>query len=247
MSELTLTNRRFALGVGIFTDCLKYFAWWIVAGVIAAIAIPLIVGQWADVNMSGWYHAGNVAKIWTAILAGGFLYSLMPTLVAVGVTRREIAGAMGVFGLLWVLAFALLTLAGFLAEHTYYDLLGWSQGIDQETPMPLETYGEVFAFILPYPLTYAVYFTGGALIGAGAYHSDAGWFMFIPVIPVGLALDDLLSKVDPWGPGWLVHFVTGRAEFSPWVAAAVAVAVLAFGVWATRRLIVNSPIRGKAA
>jgi hypothetical protein len=248
MSEMTLAGRRYALGLGLFTESMKYFAWWIATALIAAAVVPLIISQWADINQSVWYHTANVGKICTAIVAGGFLYTILPNMVANGVTRREIATATGLFGLLWSAALGALALLGFAAEHAYYGALGWTQAIDQDTPFPLESYGDALSFGLPYPLTFAVYFTGGALIGGAIYRSDGGWLSLIPVIPIGLALDDLVSSVEPWGPGWLVRVATGLADdLNPWIGAAVAVVFIALGVWITRRIILDSPIRAKGA
>lgn len=248
MADTTLANRRYHLGLGMFTGGLKYFAWWIVTAFVLAALIPLIIGQWSEVNQSAWYHAANVGKVCTAIVGGAFLYTLMPTMIAQGVTRRELATATGLFGLLWSAALGVLAVAGFVAEHAYYGLLDWTQGIDQETPLPLESYGQAFEFALHYPLVFAVYFTGGALIGASLYRSDGGWFSLIGVIPIGLALDDMLSAVEPWGPGWLVRFVTGFADdLNPWFGAVLALAFIALGAWITRRVILDSPVRPKQA
>ncbi|THV30766.1 hypothetical protein [Glycomyces paridis] len=248
MSDLSLAARRYRLGLGMFTEGVKYFAGWIVAAVVLAFLVPFIIGQWADVSQSGWYHAANVGKICTAIVGGGFLYTMMPTMIAQGVTRRELATATGLFGLLWSAALGLVAIAGFLVEHAYYGLLDWTQGIDQDTPLPLESYGHAFEFAAHYPLVFALYFTGGALVSAAIYRSDSGWLVLIPVIPIGLALDDLLSSSEPWGPGWMVRFVTGLADdVDPWIGAVLTAAFIVLGAWITRRLILDSAIRAKQA
>lgn len=245
-----LATRRHKLGVELFTGSTRYFAVWILAGIVLAAVVPLIVSQWRSIDISAWYIAANVGKYFVAIVAGGYVFTLLPNIVAQGVTRREIATAMGIFGLLWSLVIGVIVIAGFIGEHALYSALDWTQAPRQsdEFHLVLGSFGQTLEFAALYPLSYLLYFTAGALIGAAIYRADGGWLILAPVIPITLAVDDAMSRVDTWGPAWLVQFVSGAFEDrNPWIVVAVALVVIAAGAWGTRRLIIGSPIRAKQA
>src|SRR5690606_11017284 len=104
--------------------------------------------------ISAWAVATNVGKYLVAIVAGGYLYTLLPIMVAQGVTRREYAVSMGVFGLLWSLLVGAIAVAGFVGEHALYGALDWTQSIQQREGMTLRTFGETLEFAAVYPLAY---------------------------------------------------------------------------------------------
>ena len=246
----TLATRRHKLGTALLTESVKYFAGWILAVIVLAVAVPLIVSQWRSIDISAWYIAANIGKYLVAIIAGGYVYTLLPILVAQGMTRREIATSMGIFALLWSAFIGALAIAGFLGEHALYGALDWRQAPQQgeEFDLVIGSFAHALEFAAIYPLAYLLYCTAGMLIGAAIYRSDGGWLVLLPVVPITLAVDDALSRADAWGPAWLVRFVSGVVEgWGVWSAVAAAVVVIAIGAWATRHLILNSPIRAKQA
>lgn len=248
-STATLAGRRYAFGLDLFPATVKYFAGWILAAVVIAAVVPLIVSQWRSVDISAWYIAANVGKYLIAIIIGGFVHTLLPIMVAQGLTRREFATAMGIFGLLWSLFTGAIAIAGFLGERAYFSAMDWTQAVGQDDPgIVLRSVGDALDFAKLYPLSYVLYGTAGALIGAAIYRSDSGWLAIVPVVPVTLAVDDAMSDAGSWGPSWLVQFTSVVTDsWGEWIAAAVAVAAIVIGAWVARRIIIDSPIRSKQA
>ncbi|WP_026930510.1 hypothetical protein [Glycomyces tenuis] len=250
MSNSTLAGRRYSLGLGLFTESVKFFAGWILAAIVLAVVVPFIVSQWNSIEISAWAVAANVGKYLVAIIAGGYIYTLLPITVAQGMTRREYATSMGVFGLLWSLMIGALAVAGFLGERALYGALDWTQAIQQgdDVQLAIGSFGDALEFAAVYPLAYLLYFTAGAVIGAAIYRSDGGWLVLVPVIPVTLLADDAMTAGGPWGPGWLVRFVSGATDtWSVWVGVAVTLVVIVTGALIARRIIIDSPIRPKQA
>ncbi|GAB3654631.1 hypothetical protein [Glycomyces tarimensis] len=246
MPNATLAGRRHAFGIGLTAEALKYFAFWIAAVVIGALVLPAIVAQTRSIEISAWYFAANSGNIFTAIVAGTFLAALLPTMIAQGLTRRELATSMGWFGLLWSLALGALTAAVFLAEHAVYEAFDWNQSIQGEPgDLALESVGDVIVFAAPYPLTYLLYFTAGALIGAASYRWDAGWLIIVPAVPITLALDDAISSAEPWGPGWLRVVTSVTDDMGTWSSVVAILAAVAVGAWICRRILIDTPIRAK--
>lgn len=245
-----LATRRYKLGAELFTTSVKYFAGWILAAIIFAAVVPFIVSQWRSIDISAWYIAANIGKYLAAIIAGGYLYTLLPILVAQGMTRRESAVSMGIFGLLWSLFLGTIALLGFLGEHALYGVFDWTQAPQQseEYDLVLGSFGQTLDFAAVYPLSYLLYYVAGALVGAAIYRSDTGWLILALVLPVGFAVDGLLSSADNWGPTSVVRFITGPLDdLGTWPAVVIALAVIAIGAWSTRRIILNTPIRAKQA
>lgn len=249
LQNLTLPNRRFALGAGITVEAVKYFRYWILAAVVLAFLGPLALSQYRDIDLSTWYYTANIAKWFTAFVAGGFLFALVPCMIAAGMTRRELSVAIGVFGLLWSAAVGALVFAGILVERAYYDALGWSHGIDAEGAInPIGTWDETAAFAAVYPLMYLVYFAAGAVIGAAAYRwENAGWLILVPILPVVFSLDNAAYDTEPFGPAWagvLGRFMDDWGRGVVLTGAAVAAVLLAFGA---RRILIDIPLRSKKA
>ncbi|GAB3227964.1 hypothetical protein GCM10027447_19570 [Glycomyces halotolerans] len=247
--KLSLSNRRYHLGGAIWAESLKYFAGWIIAAVVLALLAPIVISQFRSIEISAWYIVANVGKVFTAIIAGGFLFTLLPITVANGLTRREFATSMGLFGLLWSASLGVIATGFLLAEHAVYGLFAWPQALQgDQSDVVLASVGDVLNFSATYPLSYAVYFTGGALVGAAIYRSDAGWLTLAPAIPIALAVDDALSSTDAAGPAWLLRVVTRLTDgIATWPAVAIAVAVIAVGAWIARGILLGTPIRGKEA
>ncbi|MDN3239208.1 hypothetical protein [Glycomyces tritici] len=249
LANLTLPNRRFALGVGIAGEGLKYFKYWIVAAVVLAFLGPLALSQYTEIELSTWFYTANIGKWFTAFVAGGFLYALVPNMIATGMTRRELAVAMGVFGLLWSVAIGALVFAGLLVERAYYDGMGWTQGIQAgDTTTALGSWGDTVAFAAVYPLMYLAYFAAGAVIGAASYRWEgSGWLLLVPVLPVVFSLDNALYDTEPFGPGWmgfLGRFMDewGRAPILAGIAAVAVVLAIA-----ARQILIDIPLRSKKA
>ncbi|MCH7230048.1 hypothetical protein L0U85_04120 [Glycomyces sp. L485] len=248
MADTTLANRRHTLGFALGGGALKYFSGWIAAVVVLASALPPIIAQYRSIDISAWYIAANSGKIFTAIVSGIFLYTLLAGMIAQGVTRRELAVSLGWFGLLWSAALGALAIAMFLGEHALYSAFDWSQTLQGDGgETRLDSVGAALEFSARYPLVYLLYFTGGAIIGAAAYRSDWGWLVLVPVVPVVLALDGALMRTEVWGPGW-ASAVTGAANgLGTWQAVAVVLVAVAAGAWIVRGILLGTQIRAKQA
>jgi hypothetical protein len=249
LANLTLPNRRFALGLGIAGEGLKYFRYWIIAAVVLAFLGPLALSQYTEIELSTWFYTANIGKWFTAFVAGGFLYALVPNMIATGMTRRELSVSMGVFGLLWSVAIGALVFAGLLAERAFYDAMGWSQGIERnDTITTLGSWGDTAAFAAVYPLMYLAYFAAGAAIGAAAYRWEgSGWLILVPVLPVVFSLDNALYNTEPFGPGWMGFL--GRF-MDDWDRVAVLAAIAAVAIVlaiAARQILIDIPLRSKKA
>ncbi|MBO3733174.1 hypothetical protein [Glycomyces niveus] len=249
LQHLTLPNRRFALGAGFAVEAVKYFKYWILAAVAIAFLGPLALSQYRDIDLSTWYYTANIAKWFTSFVAGGFLFTLVPNMIAAGMTRRELSVAMGVFGLLWSAALGALVFAGILAERAYYGAMGWSQGIDaQGTISAIGTWGETAAFAAVYPLMYLAYFAAGAVIGAAAYRwENSGWLLLVPILPVVFSLDNAVYDTEPFGPAWAGVLGRFMEDWGRGVVLTGVVIVAAGLAVATRQILLDIPLRSKKA
>ncbi|MFB9661398.1 hypothetical protein ACFQS3_01620 [Glycomyces mayteni] len=249
MTAPALASRRYSLGAGLAGAALNYFKYWILAAAVLSLAVPLIVAQYTDVQLSAWYYAANGAKWFTAFVGGGFVYTLLPQLIATGLTRRELAASMGVFGLLWSLGLGAVAFAGLLAEHAYYGAFGWSQGIDANDGIaPIGSLADTASFAAYLPLLLLSYFAAGVVIGVASYRWEhTGWLLVVPILPVVFGLDAALFNTEPVGPGWIGFLGLYIDEWGrvP-LAALIALAVAALAV-AARRLLIDIPLRSKRA
>ncbi|WP_205325632.1 hypothetical protein [Glycomyces sp. YM15] len=249
LQHLTLPNRRFTLGLGMAAEGLNYFKYWILAAVAIAFLGPLALSRYNEIDLSTWFYTANVAKWFTSFVAGGFLYVLVPNMIAAGMTRRELSVVMGVFGFLWSAALGALVVAGFLVERVYYDAMGWSQGVQgDDATTVIGTWGETAAFAAVHPLMYLAYFAAGALVGAAAYRwQSSGWLLVFPVLVVVFSLDNAVYDTEPFGPAWAG--VLGRF-MDDWGRGLVltGVAVVAAGLAiAARRILIDIPLHSKKA
>lgn len=249
LQNLTLPSRQYAFGVGIAGEGLKYFKYWIIAAVLVSFLGPFALSFNTDIDLSTWFYTANVAKWFTAFVAGGFVFTLVPNMIAAGMTRRELAVSMGVFGALWSLAIGAAVFAGLLAERAYYDAMGWSQGIDADGAVTtIGSWGDTAAFAAVYPLMYLAYFAAGTVIGVASYRwENSGWLLLIPILPVVFSLDNALYNTEPFGPGWmgfLGRFIDewGRAP----ILAGVALVAVALAL-AARQILIDLPLRSKKA
>jgi hypothetical protein len=249
LANLRLPTRRYALGAGITAEALKYFKYWIAAALVLAFAFPFAVSQWNDITISAWYYAANGGKWFTAFVGGGFLFVLVPNMVAAGLTRRELAVSMGIFGVLWSLAIGAIAFAGLLAERAYYGAMGWSHGIDANDAIaPIGSAAETAAFGAHYPLVYLVYFTAGALIGVASYRWEgAGWLLLVPVLPVVFSLDNALYDTEPVGPGWAGFLGGAIGDWGRGLIVALLLVTVAGLAAAAYRILIDIPLRAKKA
>ena len=239
--HLSLPNRQYAFGVGITWEGLKYFKYWIIAAVLIAFLGPLALSRYNDIDLSTWFYTANVAKWFTAFVGGGFLFTLVPNMVAAGMTRRELSVSLGVFGLLWSAVLGALVFAGLLVERAYYDAMGWSQGVDANGSVAaIGSWGETAAFAAVYPLMYLAYFAAGAVIGAASYRwENTGWLLLVPILPVVFSLDNAVYNTEPFGPAWAGVFTRfiddlGRAPVLVGIVLAAAVLAEALSEWRER-------------
>jgi hypothetical protein len=244
-----LPTRRYVLGAGFAGEGLKYFRYWIVAAVAIAFLGPLALSRYNDIDLSTWFYAANVAKWFTAFVGGGFVYTLVPNMIAAGLTRRELSVAMGVFGALWSLALGALVFAGLVIERVYYDAMGWSQGIDANGAIdPIGSWSETLAFAAIYPLVYLVYFAAGCVIGAAAYRwESSGWLLLVPILPVVFSLDNALYNTEPFGPGWMGFLGRFIEDWGRGVVLAGIALVAVVLAAAAHRILIDIPLRSKKA
>lgn len=246
MPNATLSARRYVLGLELAKACIKLFGGWVIAIAVLAAALPAIVSQFRSIEISAWYYVASGGQIATAIVAGTFFFALLPTMVAQGMTRRELYVSMGIFGLLWAAIFGTVAAAGFFAEHAYYGALDWNHAIQQDGgDHQLSSFGDVVQTAIAYPLTYVLYFAIGALVGVSTYRWDGGWLVLAPAIPIALAIGAALTGTESWGPGWLRWMTWLGTEADTVVAVAAAVVAVGLAAWLTRLIVVDTPIRAK--
>lgn len=247
--RLSLANRRYLLGAALSGEGLKYFKYWIIASILIPFLGPLLLSQYAEIDLSTWVYAANIGKWFTAFVGGGFVFTLVPNMIAAGMTRRELSVAVGVFGLVWSAVLGATVFAGLLAERAYYDAMGWSQGIDADGSVSaIGSWSETAAFAAVYPLLYLAYFAAGAVIGAAAYRWEStGWLLLVPILPVVFSLDNALYNTEPFGPAWagvFTRFIEDWGRIPVLLGIALVVAALAV---AARRILIDIPLRAKKA
>ncbi|GAB4002750.1 hypothetical protein GCM10029992_41840 [Glycomyces albus] len=153
---------------------------------------------------------------------------------------------MGLFGPVWALILGAIALTGFLLEHLWYGLFDWNQAIQRgEVDLRLDSVDAALAHGVTYPLSYLLFFAGGALIGAAIYRWDLGWLIIAPVAPVVFSLDFALSRSEPWGPGWFRWLAGLTGEASVPVAVAAIVVVVAVIAWISRAILLETPCARK--
>lgn len=244
-----LASRRYSFGLGITGEALRYFKYWLLAAFLVSFLLPLALSRYADLDLSIWYYTANVAKWFTAFVAGGFLFALVPSMIAAGLTRRELSVSLGVFGVLWSAALGALAIAGFLAERAYYGANGWTHGVDTgDSIVSLGTWSETAAFAAVYPLVYLVHFAAGAVIGAAVYRWEStGWMLVFPILPVVFSLDNAMYDLEPFGPGWAGFLGRYMDDWGRGLILGGVVLVLLGLALAAHRLLIDIPLRAKKA
>ncbi|THV38442.1 hypothetical protein [Glycomyces buryatensis] len=246
---LQLPTRRYWLGPALTWEALKYYRYWFVAAIVLSALLPFLVSFSRDIDTSTWSYTANIGAIFTAIVAGGFLYSLAPSFIANSLTRRELVVSFGLFGLTWGLFCGALVFAGLVAEHAYYGAMGWTQSIEYSGELTvMASFGQAAEHGALYLLAYPLYFLGGAIIGAATYRWEGtGWLIAFPVAVVVIGLTDALSRTVPTGPDWL-RFVTEYAQgWGRGAVLAAFAAALVIGAAIGYRLLIDIPVRAKKA
>ncbi|GAB4002748.1 hypothetical protein GCM10029992_41830 [Glycomyces albus] len=90
-TNFKLSTRRYVLGLMVGLEAHKYFKWWFVSLAALAMLTPPAVFQFSstEIEVSAWEFAAYSGKIFSAIVAGTFLYTLFPGFLAQGLTRRN--------------------------------------------------------------------------------------------------------------------------------------------------------------
>ncbi|WP_030156686.1 hypothetical protein [Glycomyces sp. NRRL B-16210] len=249
LASSQLPRRRYSLGLGLSWEVLRYFKYWIIAVLILSFLGPLALSRYTDIDLSAWFYTANVAKWFSAFVGGGFVYVLVPSLIAAGVTRRELAVSLGVFGTVWSAGIGAAAIGGLLTERFYYGAMGWTQAVElNEATAPIGTWGETLGFAAVYPLLYLAYFTAGTVIGVASYRWDGtGWLLVVPILPVLFSLDNALYNTKPFGPGWLGFLGRFVDEAGRGLVLAAIVLVIAALAASAYRILIDIPLRSKKA
>jgi hypothetical protein len=187
--------------------------------VIAAVAAQ--VG--GDVAFSAWRITGQILAWWVAIVAGFQVQRSVPRIVALGVTRKELTVANGVFGGLFALALAGVMTVGLLIERSVYEAFGWSYALEGPLFADAGAAAVIAGLLLWYVAIYAVCFAVGAFFGIAAYR-DHRWTAFIGA-PMAIAAVLLTGLVS-------LEFAEVRLQVADWPDAVWVVALSAFAAMA---------------
>lgn len=244
-----LPTRRYTIGLGIGWEALRYFRYWIIAAVLVSFLGPLALSRNMAIDLSTWFFTANVGKWFTAFVGGGFVFALVPSTIAAGLTRRELAVAMGVFGAAWSALIGAVVFAAFSAERWYYGAMDWSHGVTMNgVTETIGSWGETLAFAGVYPLLYLAYFAAGIVIGAASYRWEgSGWLVLVPILPVLFSLDNALYNTEPVGPGWVGYFGRFIEDAGRGFILAAIVVVIAVLAYVGYRILLDIPLRSKKA
>ncbi|WP_030156693.1 hypothetical protein [Glycomyces sp. NRRL B-16210] len=220
-----LARRRYRLGLSLFLGSARWLRWPLLCWIVLT---PIASAVFIDaVDQGLWRIAASVFQWFVAATAGIWLASNLPTLLARGITRREITVAYLLFGLLASIASVAITIGGFAAEHALLAL----------TSEPLGTWGETLTIGLRYLLVTPVYFFAGAFIGAAAARfGDKGWFTVAVLVGSGALYVGLLALEfgDLDGSGRLAAFLAGGIGATAALCVATALALRSIPVRAKR-------------
>ncbi|THV38440.1 hypothetical protein [Glycomyces buryatensis] len=152
-----LDNRRYRYGLRIFTDVARSSRYWILGALFLCTAATAVTAQiWPGADFSIWGVAVSILQWFPAALGGVYLFTMLPIMISLGLTRREFTVAFAVFGILAALASALIAIAGALAEHAVLELVA----------EPLNTWGGDFAAGARYLMIAPIYTLGGMAVSA---------------------------------------------------------------------------------
>ena len=218
----------------------KVAAWY--WGIILAIVVVLVaaVAVLGEVRISGWSSITTSAvKYW--ILAIGVMMSTVHLrfYVANGITRRHFTHGVGLFGVVFVTAFALVGLLGHAVERPIYDAAGWLRGLDE--PYLVNSVADAGLYLARALPLHLVHFVAGVLIGIG-FHRFGPWLGMALIPPFGALV--VLAELG-FGSEWNPSLTDGPVPLAVASLGALALAVLA-GLGA-RALLATVPLNRTTA
>ncbi|WP_433297106.1 hypothetical protein ACQP2F_40115 [Actinoplanes sp. CA-030573] len=210
---------------------------WFVPAILSAYLIILaaVLASTPRLGFSMWMVlAVPAAKYWLLVVAIMLVAMQLRQFVTNGVTRHEYLHAVGVFGLILCVAFALAVVLGHVLESAL--LAAFDR---RAVGYPVSTFGGAVSelgHMLPLALAYLV---SGALIAAGFYRWRplAGLVVMVAgAVPVALA--EYLLNVDEFG--------TFDAHLAYAPSLVISLVVTAAGALAFYRVVSDVPIRRTA-
>ncbi|HEX2144128.1 MAG TPA: hypothetical protein VHG10_06440 [Glycomyces sp.] len=228
-----LDRRRYRLGRRQFTASVRLLRYWLLsAAAIVLIGSPAVALIWHGSDITLWAPTISILQWFAAAIAGMWLASTVPSLIANGLTRKELTAAFLVFGALTGLTLGILAVVGFAAEHALLAAVA----------EPLDTWGQAIAKGARYLLVAPVYFFAGAAVVALALRfGKEGAFLVTLLLVVPLTIFAGTLSLEFFGYGVDVD----TWAFATWLAAGLAflAALIATVVLALRSI----PIRPKGA
>lgn len=154
---------------------------------VAALAVTAVVSLRVEVRVSGWDVAVQVGRWFVGAIGVHLAAVYLPLYVTHGVTRRRVAGDMGVFALLYALIGAVCVAVGYLLEGLVYRLAGWEHGLDGHL---FGSPGQFHLVVVEYGAVFGVWLAAGALLGAGFYRSPGlGLVLLLPAVGAVLSVE----------------------------------------------------------
>ncbi|GEM_PF-580783 len=202
---------------------------------VAAVAVPFLVGAVGDVRYSTLWFARQSAVWFPFSVLIGVAMTYPPVHLANGMTRRSyVRGSLlAVTALAAGLAGA-LTL-GLLAERTWYHAMGWTWQLAEGWFAPAEGLPTVLAAFLA---TFVVAYISGLLVGT-VYAAAGGWWgtLTLPLTAGPIVLVSILvDNEHDWVP--FSHlFGTSPSGGTPLALVATAAVVLALALAAAFRAV----------
>ncbi len=216
------------------------------AGFLAIVAaIFIVVGistaTFAEVSTSAWQTAGAGAIKYFPLAIGIMMTPvLLPVYVAQGVTRRQVAGGLGLFIITWSVILTLAMVVGYAIEAGVYAAMEWPHGFD--TPHLFGSWTEVHLIIAEYFPLIAVHMMAGWLIGTTYY--VLRWFRATLLLPVSVL--PILIVEGLLGTSWIgagLESVPAYTPPHPALAVPLAIAVVA-ATWAVNYVLIRElPIK----
>lgn len=203
----TLSQRRYRLGAHMFTRTARSFLWWLAIGVPVTFAVSIAFADVFAREMSIWIITASVFQWFVAVSAGIVIHQVLPSLIATGLTRREITAAFGVFGGLLCAAAVLLVAAGLFAEHALLTAFA-DEPLTVASRVEPSTFGETAARAARYLVVTPLYCSAGLAVGAAAMRLRSGGLQ----VPILLSAASVLALACMWfeytsrwgAPAWLL-------------------------------------------
>lgn len=189
----TLAQRRYRLGARLFTRTARSFLWWLIGGAAVTFTISAV---FADVlDMAAWAVTASIFQWFVAVSAGMVIPLLLPAQIAMGLTRREVTGALGVFGALLCAGAVLIVAVGFLAEYVLLSALA----------EPPSSFSGALAQAARYLVVTPLYCIAGMVIGAVGARMRNNGVHASALLVAGAALAAVCMWFEysaPWSAVW---------------------------------------------